>query len=263
MLHAFGVDATPGRLPGGRGTSWRAGELVLKPDDGPVHAWLAAVLRDVVPDGFRLAVPVPTLDARWAQDGWTAAPWLDGTEPEQVTPEACLRIIDAGRAFHRAVAHLARPAVLDDRTDWWAVSDRVAWGEQPLDLVPDLADVARRLRGALAPLGPPQLVHTDLTGNVLLHPTLPPAIIDVSPGWRPTAFAEGVVIADALCWHDAPPSLLERAGVSVPSVARALLFRVVTTSQAVAEGAPGVDLADEVSRYELAAEAIGCGGGRG
>ncbi len=34
---------------------------------------------------------------------------------------------------------------------------------------------------------PPQLVHGDLTGNLLFHTSLPPAVIDLSPYWRPTA----------------------------------------------------------------------------
>ncbi len=31
--------------------------------------------------------------------------------------------------------------------------------------------------------GTAQLVHRDLTGNVLFHPPLPPLVIDLSPYW--------------------------------------------------------------------------------
>ena len=94
--------------------------------------------------------------------------------------------------------------------------------------------------------------------NVLVAAGLPPAVIDVSPYWRPPSFAEGVVVADALCWHEAGPDLLDRAGVPVGAVARALLFRMATTAE-VARGTAsgGVDLRGEARRYAQAATAIG------
>ena len=59
------------------------------------------------------------------------------------------------------------------------------------------------LTDRVEPLGADQLVHADLTGNVLLTRDAPPGIIDISPYWRPPAYAEGIVVADAMCWHDA------------------------------------------------------------
>jgi uncharacterized protein (TIGR02569 family) len=257
VLRAFGVEAPARRLPGGQGTSWRAGDVVLKPDTGTVHGFLAEALADVVPDGFRLARPVPTVDGAWGRDGWVATRWVEGAAPDPSATSTWVQIVETGRAFHRAVAHVDRPALLDARGDWWAVADRVAWDERPAQLHPQLAEVAGRMRPALEPLGPSQLVHGDLTHNVLVAAGLPPAVIDISPYWRPPAYAEGVVVADALCWHGAPASLLELADVPVTAVARALLFRIATTNERVASGAGGVDLADEVRRYARAADAIG------
>ncbi len=65
---------------------------------------------------------------------------------------------------------------------------------------------------ALEPLGSPQIMHADLRGNILFSATLPPAVIDISPFWRPPEYAEGIVVADALCWHDAQAALLDQAG---------------------------------------------------
>ena len=230
---------------------------MLKPDAGAVHEWLAESLAGVVTEGFRLATPVRTRDGAWSCDGWSATRWVEGSEPDRTEATTWVEILETGRAFHRAVAHLTRPACLDAREDWWAVADRAVWDERAIQFRPEFMDVSRRLQVALEPLGPPQLVHADLTGNVLFSPSLPPAVIDISPYWRPPEYAEGVVVADALCWHGAPASLLELAGVSVAAVARALLFRMATTNQAVASGAGGVDLPDEARRYDLAAAAIG------
>jgi uncharacterized protein (TIGR02569 family) len=258
VLRAFGVD-TPARrvTAGGGGTSWVAGDVVLKPSGGPVHAWLAGAMVDVVPVGIRLAPPVATRDGAWLCEGWSATRFVDGVEPDRSRTSTWVDIVEAGRAFHRAVAHLARPQCLEARRDWWALADRAAWGERTIRFVPELADPARRLQRALRPLGPPQVVHGDLTGNVLFAPGLPPAVIDVSPYWRPPEYAEGVVLADALTWHGAPASLLDLVKVSVPAVARALLFRMATTNERVASGAMDVDVPDEADRYRAAMSAIG------
>lgn len=148
-----------------------------------------------------------------------------------------------------------------DRTAWtrddrWGVADRAAWGECANRFRPEFADLNRRLRSALDPLGSSQIVHADLTCSILFSSTLPPAVIDISPLWRPPAYAEGIVVADALCWHDAQASLLDQAGVSVAAVARALLFRMATTDLAVSFGIASVDANDEARRYEHAAAAI-------
>jgi uncharacterized protein (TIGR02569 family) len=257
VLRAFGVDGPAQPLVGGQGHSWAAGGLVLKADDGPVHEWLAEALADVVADGFRLATPVRTRHGAWSCEGWSATRWVEGSEPNRTEASTWIEILRTGRAFHRAVSHLSRPACLDARDDWWALADRAAWGEIVIEFRSEFAVVGRRLRAALEPLGPPQVVHGDLTGNVLFSPAMPPAVIDISPYWRPTAYAEAVVVADALCWHGEQASLLERAGVSVAAVARALLFRMATTNTAASCGHCDVDLDDEARRYRLAVEAIG------
>ena len=253
VLYAFGVNGPARPLDGGQGTSWAAGDVVLKPDGDPLHEWLAGALADVRPDGFRLATPVGTRDGAWIFEGWSATRWVPGSEPDYSRESTWREILTAGRAFHRAVAHLDRPDVLDARQDWWARADRAVWGERDIRFRPEFAALARRLQGALEPLGHPQIVHGDLTNNVLFAPGLAPAVIDISPYWRPPAYAEGIVVADALCWHDAPASLWDTVDVPVAAVARALLFRMATTNERIGS----VEMRDEARRYEVAAAAIG------
>lgn len=230
---------------------------MFKPGGGPLHEWLAGALAGVTLDGFRLATPVCTRDGAWEFAGWSATRWVQGGAPDTAAVSTWREVLTAGRAFHRAVAHLDRPDFLDARQDWWARADRAVWDERDICFRPEFAALARRLRGALEPLGPSQIVHADLTNNVLFAAGLPPAVIDISPYWRPPAYAEGVVVADALCWHGAPASLWETLDVSVPAVARALLFRMATTNERVTSAAAGEDLRDEAQRYALAAAAIG------
>jgi hypothetical protein len=47
------------------------------------------------------------------------------------------------------------------------------------------------------------MVHGDIGGNILLHPDLPPAVIDLSPYWTPVGFGEAVMVVDAVLWERA------------------------------------------------------------
>jgi hypothetical protein len=71
VLRSFGAHGPARPLPGGQGTSWRAGDLVLKPDGGPDHEWLGEALDGLACEGFRVAPPVRTGDGAWVYAGWS------------------------------------------------------------------------------------------------------------------------------------------------------------------------------------------------
>jgi hypothetical protein len=137
-----------------------------------------------------------------------------------------------------------------------AEPDRAAWGQRALRFRPEFAAVARRLQDALGPLGRSQIVHADLTRNVLFAVGSAPVVIESSPYWRPPAFAE-VVVTDALCWHGADASLPNEVNVLPSAVARALLFRMAATNERAADGIEVPNLRGEADRYAFAAPAIG------
>jgi uncharacterized protein (TIGR02569 family) len=135
-----------------------------------------------------------------------------------------------GDRFHQAMAGLARPSFLADRTDPWAIGDRVAWGDAPIDPYLGVPHVAR-LAGLRRPVDArSQLIHGDLTGNVLFADGLAPAVIDLSLYWRPPAFATSIVVADALVWEGADDSLIDSVADIEDfdqGLIRALIFRLV------------------------------------
>jgi uncharacterized protein (TIGR02569 family) len=210
--------------------SWFAGDVVFKPvgtDDLEELTWRAQIFSQISLAGFRLARPRRAADGSLCVDGWCATEYVTGTHMARRWPE----IIAAGERFHAALRGISRPSFLDQRSSRWAISDRVAWGEIPASEFPRVRHLPE-LVSALRPVtAPSQLIHGDLTGNVLFDSPQPPAIIDFSPYWRPTAYASAIVIADALVWEGADRQILDAVthiGDFGQYLVRALIFRAVT-----------------------------------
>ncbi len=230
LLAAFDLDGEPESLPGGQGTSWLVDQVVLKPLDMPLAAlqWQGDVLTRLDSrDDLRVSVPLQAADGQWTSDGWTA--WR--YQPGEHLPGRWHDIIGAGQRLHAALQDEPEPAFLSTRTDIWSIADRVAWGDLPAENYATTKHLSR-LIDALEPVpGVAQLVHGDLTGNVLFHPNLPPLIFDLSPCWRPPSFASAVVIADALVFQGAAAAVVQPMLVdpTFPQfLLRALIYRAVT-----------------------------------
>lgn len=233
VLRAFSVEISATGVAVLSAGAWRAGAVVLKRAHAPI-AWLEweeRFCRRVVDDGFRLQRLRRASDGRVAVEGWIARDFLVG---EHVTGAWEARI-GIGMAF---LAELRRatplgPTVPEPRTDAWARADRMAWEEEPIPAVA-MADaaVAELVRGRRPVTDAPQVVHGDLTGNMLFHPALPPAIIDFSPYFRPPGYAVAVIAADAVVSRAAGLDVA-RAVFDLPDgrqcLLRAMLFRHLTS----------------------------------
>ena len=247
VLEAFEADTAPRRLKGGEGCSWLAGDTVLKPCDAEEEwCWLGTHLPTVEQKGFRLSLPLKARDGRWVVDGWSAQNAVTGSHPED---GRWVDVLELSEVFHRAAAHLPRPPI-DGRTHPWLIGDRVAWGDDAKSDSPLIAE----LLGVRRPLElKPQLIHSDLTENVLFSEEDDPAIIDMTPYWRPAGYASAVIVADAICWRSADSNRLLPAVAHLEEfpqlLLRALVFRMTVTLELEGEGAslaryrPATDLA--------------------
>jgi uncharacterized protein (TIGR02569 family) len=243
VLDLFAVPDVVESLPGGQGRSVRAGDLVLSPGRDPaVQDWLSPVLArlavrlDQDPmrrrQDLRIAVPVPARDGSWVVEGWTASRY----EPGTVTCRDLEVIRATGHLLHAqfALAVSERPAGLAARTDRWAVAERVAFGQAPPPARDrDVTALVARVRdavGADPSVGPEQLVHADLAGNVLLDAAGAPVVIDVAPAWRPALWADAVCVLDAVLWLDAPRAALQgwTQGPARTAMLRAIMFRLLS-----------------------------------
>ena len=226
VREAWGADKL-GPLDGGRGMAFVGGGVVLKPVLDPRQFdWLAGILYALPEvDDLRIIRPRPSADGRWAVNGWSAWEYLEG-EVDSARWREALRVSDR---FHDIVAGVTWSPTVEG-CHRWAIGDRFAWGE---------ADIAfpNRFRALIEDLEesrdsvddlPCQMVHGDLGGNILFHPELPPAVIDVSPYWRPKRYADAIIVADAVAWAGADLQALDplRDPIGVQMMRRAILFRL-------------------------------------
>lgn len=227
----FGCETyEPRRLSGGQGTAWAVGEVILKPTADPgTDGWIAQTTAALQPNAYRLPRPVPSSNGQWTTAGWCAWRRITG---EHGSGGRWREIVAVARALHEDLATVPRPAFLERRQDPWAISDRVAWG---LPYIPrhELLDqlLQRCARWRRPERQDDQLVHGDLYGNVLFAPDELPAVIDLSPYWRPAAYALAIAAVDAIAWYSASAAViddLEDLDDLASLLARAAMFRLVT-----------------------------------
>ncbi len=260
VVEAWSLDGAVEPLDGGQGTSVRVGDLVLKPQpDEALVIWQAQMCDRVTTSDFRLPAPVRSGDGRLVVEGWFATKFVTGHPVPEAdgTVASWNAVLACSRAFHAAVADESRPVLLDARTDLWATADSFAWNEgDPHAIGQQSRELLRGMRELVLDEGlTPQVVHGDLSGNVLFSEGHRPAVIDLSPYWRPASYADAIVVVDALLWWHAEPALVEVARPATMSpaqwrslLARALVFRLLAFDEPRRDAA---EVDDQLPRYAL------------
>lgn len=207
VLNAFGIIEVPHLLLGGGGTTYRAGNIILKPIANSAEAeWLAYLFNSIPEVGFRVARPIQSTHGTWSVNGWTASHFVLGEEVKGRWSEK----IRISRAFHHALSAYPQPPHIATARHPWAIADRFAWGEEEVNYHGRLTPALHELLALTQPVSlPSQLIHGDMTGNILFHDPLFPAVIDMSPYWRPAEFATAIIVIDSIVWEGADNSLVE------------------------------------------------------
>ncbi|MCQ4121410.1 TIGR02569 family protein [Rhodococcus tibetensis] len=253
---------------------WLCGDVVLSAvADHARAAWSAKVRETLEVDGVRLARPVRSTDGRYVVSGWRADTFIEGT-PEPRHDE----VVSMSGRLHAATSQLERPRFLVQppvapwaEVDVFVAADRAAWekiplrgakgaeqletpspdGRKSLELITGLATLRKPV------VSPDQLVHGDLFGTVLFSGALAPGITDLTPYWRPAAWAAAVAVVDAISWGGADEALIGR-WEDLPEwpqmLLRAVLFRLavhVLHPRSTAEAFPGLARTADVVRLLL------------
>ena len=158
--------------------------------------------------------------------------------------------------FHALVASVPWSPVLE-RDHAWAIGDSFAWGERQLSIPARFESAFERLRSQREPINEvSQLVHGDLCNNVLFHDDLPPAVIDISPFWRPTRYSGAITVIDSIGWFGAEDDAVMPFSdpVGRQFVIRAVLFRL--GSALVLIGDDENRLVSEVAAYDRILDVI-------
>jgi hypothetical protein len=231
VVRAFGLEGEPTVLTGGMAPVYRYGDVVLKETRHVEEdTYIAEVMAAVEVDEARVRVARPVAaDGQWVVGGWTGWRVVAGEHRRGGAPWASA--LDAAHALHEALRDVPRAEVLDRRTHRWAIADRAAWGEIEPELAPEVQAQCDRLWPLVPPaVGEPQLIHSDLCGNLLFDAVLPPAVIDFSPAWQVPGFAAAIYVVDALGWHSGDDDLVALALAdegTAACLARAGIFRLV------------------------------------
>lgn len=202
VLHAWRVHGAE-RLHGGQGEAFRSEHLVFKPTRQPERTcWLAEVLSALGhTNDLRISRPAQSAEGDWVVGGWSAWNWLEG----QPWDRSMTELVNVSRHFHAAVSRIKwSPSIRGN--DRWSVADRLAWDESDHRVPRHLQPLAAARRPVHLPS---QFIHGDLFGNVLTHSQNAPAVIDVSPYWRPATYAEAVLAVDDAVWHPGGGQLLD------------------------------------------------------
>ena len=254
VLKAFGVRGDPVLLPGGQGTAFRAGNVVLKPTQYEVEAiWVSEVLSGIVEKEFRVPRFLSSDIGELLVDGWMAYEFLPGEMVKGHWDEK-RKVLEH---FHRALKDVPKPPFFAHRDDPWALADFMAWGEIPISCHVRLKSAVEKLVECLQPINVTNQIIQGDPDNILFEEELPPAIIDFCPYWRPSEFALAVLVVDKLVWEGADESIV-KVFKDIPEfpqlLVRAELRRVLELDGLYSQW--GKDCLDEVEAHMPTIELI-------
>lgn len=229
VIEKFSVSPDLSVLDGGRGKVVKSGNLVIKPVLEPEkYEWYAGLFEKYHFSEIKYSRPVRSLSGSFIEDGYGATEFLNGKFFAGKMREK----IQASHAFNSHLKDIPKPAEFDSWKSPWTNAQDLAWGKCQMP-----EDFNAKARSNLAALFrfwkkidmPVQLIHTDLSGNILFDGN-DPVIIDFTPGYFPKEYADVLLVSDSIAWFDEPVESLDLLAlgdkVTFQLLLRAVLFRL-------------------------------------
>lgn len=233
ILHSFNLSGDIVALEGGQNTSVRVSNAVLKPVDDVKHCeWLLNVMHQINPQGYRVSKPIRSKYGTFVSKGWACTHYETGQDMKGRVEEK----LQVSRLLHR---DLSTVATMDypPADNPWSKGHRIAWQldelprELPKEIKLCLIDLLGRV--SLKKRYKVQIVHSDLSGNILFDQGLSPLVIDFSPTIAPVEYAEAILVCDCIAWQGSEVSEIALLPVDEryrEMIIRAIIFRLAVSA---------------------------------
>jgi uncharacterized protein (TIGR02569 family) len=232
IIDSFQLKGKAIPIQGGQNTSFKVDHTVLKPiDDFAHYEWIQTVINAINPTEYRLASSIKSNDGTYVKEGWICSAFEKGEEKQGFVTEK----LAVSKLFHQ---DLRRINVNDfiAPTNAWETAHEVAWQKREL---PKNIDVVAKsmLTELLNKVNVQesyqwQIVHGDLSGNILFVEGMEPLIIDFSPTIAPVEYAEAILVCDCIAWQSSDVSALNllTCDNNKEMIIRAVIFRLTVAA---------------------------------
>lgn len=201
IARSFGCDMDLVHFPDGQGHTYQCGNMVIKRTGNVAESIALAEIMLALPQSEKLRLPTPlkTIDGEWVVDDFVAWTFLSGADLCGNYEEKVAAI----DTYNEIFSTVSKPDFMDHRSDGWAVADRVCWGEQVAVYEPVFQNIIDDITPLLEDITlPEQLIHGDISRHILLESGSAPAVIDITPYWRPANFAHAVMMVTDIAWWE-------------------------------------------------------------
>lgn len=230
ILYAFNLDGEINILDGGQNQSVRVKDAVLKPvgENVQFSEWALSILNKINPHEYRLSKPIVSNKGTFIYKGWCCTRY----EPGEHRNGNVKQKLAVSRLFHHDLADLHFNNI-PKADDPWSISQRIAWQKEnlPQNISKEAFKILEELisKITLKENYKVQIIHSDLSGNVLFDKGLKPLIIDFSPTIAPVEYAEAILVCDCIAWQGSPISeigLICHSKFNIEMILRAVIFRL-------------------------------------
>jgi uncharacterized protein (TIGR02569 family) len=230
-LRKFNITDTGIRLAGGQQTTMKFGDIVLKPIDDVAYAnFTASIFDQIDPKEYRISKPIKSIDNNYVEDGFIATKFEPGNHDFSRIAE----MLKVSENLHHDLKEIKCKFPNFDNP--WTSAQKILWDNKklPIDLNQDSKEFCEKILAELKPITlPKQLIHSDLSGNILFHENLKPLVIDFSPAFAPYEYASALIVTDNIAWNHADINsleLLKEYSIDFEVVKYAVVFRILVSA---------------------------------
>jgi hypothetical protein len=229
ILKSFNLEGEPIPVEGGQNTSVKVHNAILKPvEEKEYYEWSLKLIDNITPISYRISKPYKNKSGSYVSSNWICNRYESGNEVDG-SIEKKLKV---SRLFHQ---DLSKFEINDfpEPNNPWAKGHRISWQVEPLpseftmiskEIINELLLMIRLKRHYNV-----QIIHGDLSGNILFDDRYDPLIIDFSPTIAPVEYAEAILVCDCIAWQGSNISelnLLPNNELYREMMIRAVIFRL-------------------------------------